>query len=268
LLAEVQFGTGAGFLQWKETFSMNTRRVCTGPWEREGVAPKDKPRKPRREAGTVTDRPIRLAGSLLDRRAHVCAFFSDPDEAYRVFLPFMMDGLELGDKNVHIVDPRLRDEHCQRISSAGVDLETVMQNGQFELRDWSNTHLRDGRFDQRKTLALLRQVMDDARKKGFPFTRFVTNMEWALDAGLDANALLEYESTTNYDWIKQDGPVNPVICSYDLNRFTADIVVDVIRTHPMVMIGGRLRENPFFVPPDEFLKELRRKKPAPLKKVG
>jgi len=238
-----------------------------GPGKENRVAPKNKPGKPRKP-GAVRSRAIRLAGSLLDRRAHICAFFSNPDEAYQVLLPFVKDGLELGDKNVHIVDPRLRDEHCQRIASAGVDLETVMQNGQFELRDWSNTHLRDGRFDQQKTLALLRQVMDDARKKGFPFTRFVTNMEWALDAGLDANALLEYESTTNYDWIKQDGPVNPVICSYDLNRFTADIVVDVIRTHPMVMIGGMLRENPFFVPPDEFLQELRHKKPAPLKKVG
>jgi hypothetical protein len=239
-----------------------------GPGKEKRVAAENKPGRPRRKSGIVRGRAIRLAGSLLDRRAHVCAFFSNPDEAYRVFLPFMTDGLELGDKSVHIVDPRLRDEHCQRIASAGVDLETVMENGQFELRDWSNTHLRDGRFDQRKTLALLRQVMDDARRNGFPFTRFVTNMEWALDAGLDANALLEYESTANYDWIKQDGPVNPVICSYDLNRFTADVVVDVIRTHPMVLIGGMLRENPFFVPPDEFLQELRHKEPAPLKRVG
>jgi len=31
----------------------------------------------------------------------------------------------------------------------------------------------------------------------------------------------------------------------------------------MVLVGGELKENPFFVPPDEMLKELReRKKPA------
>jgi hypothetical protein len=33
--------------------------------------------------------------------------------------------------------------------------------------------------------------------------------------------------------------------------------MDVLRTHPMVIIGGLLQENPFFVPPDEFLRELR-----------
>lgn len=93
-------------------------------------------------------------------------------------------------------------------------------------------------------------------------------MEWALEAGLDANALLEYEANANIAWIQQDGPVNPVICTYNLSRFTSDIVVDVMRTHPMVIIGGLLRENPFFVPPEEFLEELRGRKPMPLQKVG
>ena len=39
--------------------------------------------------------------------------------------------------------------------------------------------------------------------------------------------------------------------------------MDILRTHPMVIIGGILKENPFFVPPDEMLQELRqRKRPA------
>ena len=48
-----------------------------------------------------------------------------------------------------------------------------------------------------------------------------------------------------------------VVCTYDLNRFGASIVMDIMRTHPMVIIGGILQENPFFVPPDEFLREVR-----------
>ena len=33
--------------------------------------------------------------------------------------------------------------------------------------------------------------------------------------------------------------------------------MDIMRTHPMVIIGGILQENPFYVPPDEMLKELK-----------
>ena len=40
-------------------------------------------------------------------------------------------------------------------------------------------------------------------------------------------------------------------------RFGANVVMDILRTHPMVIIGGTLQQNPFFVPPDEFLRELR-----------
>jgi hypothetical protein len=232
------------------------------------VVAQDQQNEFRRDSEIDTNRPIKLAGSLLDRRAHVCAFFGNPDEEYDVLLPFVKDGLESGDKNAHTIDPRLRHEHCQRLASAGIDLDAKLQNGQFELRDWSDMHLRGGIFDQRQTLGLFQQLIRDAKKKGYPRTRFVTNMEWALETDLDANALLEYEATANYDWMHQNGPVNPVICSYDLNRFTADIVVDVMRTHPMVIIGGMLRENPFFVPPEEFLNELRIRKPGRLKKVG
>jgi hypothetical protein len=33
--------------------------------------------------------------------------------------------------------------------------------------------------------------------------------------------------------------------------------MDILRTHPMVIMGGVLQENPFFVPPAQFLEELR-----------
>lgn len=36
--------------------------------------------------------------------------------------------------------------------------------------------------------------------------------------------------------------------------------MDILRTHPMVIIGGILQENQFFVPPDELLQELRERR--------
>ena len=217
---------------------------------------------------TKANHAIRLAGSTLDHRAHVCAFFHTPDEAYRVLLPFIEEGFELGQKNVHTLDPSLRADHCERLASAGINLDTALQNDQLELLDWSSTHLSEGKFDQHRTLSGYRDIMEDGTRKGFPLTRFVTDMGWALEAELEANALLEYESTANYQWMQQAEPIHPVICTYDLRLFTADIIVDVIRTHPMVIIGEVLHENPFFVPPGEFLEQLRSRKPTRLKKVG
>jgi hypothetical protein len=34
-----------------------------------------------------------------------------------------------------------------------------------------------------------------------------------------------------------------------------------MRTHTAVVIGGSLRENPFYVPPDQMIEELRHRSP-------
>ena len=51
-----------------------------------------------------------------------------------------------------------------------------------------------------------------------------------------------------------------VICVYDLARFGGDTVIDIMRTHPMVIIGSILQSSPFYVPPEEFLREVRQRK--------
>jgi hypothetical protein len=47
---------------------------------------------------TVTEKPqpVHLAGSVLDRSRHTCAFFHSKDEEYNVLLPFMEEGFEHG----------------------------------------------------------------------------------------------------------------------------------------------------------------------------
>jgi len=205
--------------------------------------------------------PIRFAGSTLKDRAHICAFFNSPDEAHRVLLPFVKEGLELGEKALHTIDPRQREEHISWLNSSGINVTTAHEKEQIEILDWTDSHLRDGRFDQEWTLAFWGKAAQDARSKGFPLVRFVSQMEWVLETELDLNELIEYEAKANDAWMRQDGPVNPAICVYDLRRFRGDIVMDVMRTHPLIIVGGVLQENPFFVPPDEFLGEIR-KRPA------
>src|SRR5690242_4152520 len=51
---------------------------------------------------------IPFAGAQLNETRHVCAFFNSNDEAYRVLLPFIKDGIDCGDKAVHVVNP---DQH-------------------------------------------------------------------------------------------------------------------------------------------------------------
>ena len=151
--------------------------------------------------------PIRFAGAVLSAQRHVCAFFHSPDEEYRVLLPFIKEGFERGEKAFHIVDPTLREEHLQRLQSAGINVATAEQSGVFELRNWADAYLREGHFDQDKMLALIQEVLEGGRQQGFLLIRLVVHMEWALEDRPGVNDLVEYETRLNYLLPRYPDPV-------------------------------------------------------------
>jgi hypothetical protein len=197
---------------------------------------------------------VQCAGSSLGQHRHICAFFNDLDEQHRILRSFIKEGIERGEKAFHIVGAELWEDHLRRLAEGGIDVERALGSGQLELRGWRDAYLRDDRFDQDAMLALIKEVLQGGSAAGYPLTRFVSRAEWKLvdKAGIDN--WLEYETRVNYVVSQHD---DPVICTYDLSKFSASTVMDVMRTHPVVIIGGVLQENPFFVPPDQFLLELR-----------
>src|SRR5277367_4417494 len=92
--------------------------------------------------------PISLAGSQLAETRHVCAFFNNDEEEYRVLLPFIKDGFECGHKAVHVVNSNQRGAHLERLIAAGIDPAAAERNGQLEVRINTDAYLRDGQFDQ------------------------------------------------------------------------------------------------------------------------
>src|SRR5882724_1967744 len=203
------------------------------------------------------DRSVQFDGSNLGGHRHMCAFFKSLDEQHRVLRPFIKDGFDRGERALHIVDPELRDEHLKRLGEAGIDVERSMASGQLDVRLWQEAYLRGDRFDQDAMLALIEEQLQSGAAAGSPHIRLMAHMEWSLLDKPGVGDLLEYETRLNYVLPKYD---DPVICTYDLLKFSSSVAMDIMRTHPAVIIGGVLQENPFFVPPDQFLLEIRERR--------
>ena len=150
---------------------------------------------------------VRLAGSVLDRSRHVCAFFHSKEEEYRVLLPFIKEGFDQGDRAFHIVDPQHRPEHLRRLREAGIDVTEAQRKGQLEVRRWEDAYLQDGHFDQNRMLALLEEVLNEGKAQGFPLTRGVGNMEWALEDRPGVDDIVEYETRVNFLLPKYDDAI-------------------------------------------------------------
>lgn len=153
------------------------------------------------------EKRVRLAGATLDRSRHVCAFFHSKKEEYRVLLPFVKEGFEQGDKAFHVVEDGHRPEHRRRLEEAGIDVDGAEQKGQLEIRRWEDAYLRDGHFDQNRMLALIEEVLQGGKAEGFPLTRLVANMEWALEDRPGVEDIVEYETRLNYILPKYDDAV-------------------------------------------------------------
>lgn len=154
-----------------------------------------------------TELPISFAGGTLDRYRHVCAFFDSFDDELRVLGPFVREGLDRHEKAFHVVDPALRDNYRVRLATTGIAVQSAEERGQFKIATWDEAYLRDGHFDQDRMLALIEEVLQTGRREGFPLTRLVAHMEWALEDRPGVNDLVEYETRLNYVLPRYRDPV-------------------------------------------------------------
>jgi hypothetical protein len=199
------------------------------------------------------DASLTIAPDALAENRHVCAFFNGIDEQHRVLDRFINDGIIQGDKAFHIVDPERRAEHLRRLADAGIGVEGAVESGQLEVRPWHDCYLRGDTFDEQGWLSTFEGVLDSGQAEGYAHTRLLAQMEWALEDLPGVENLIQYEAKLNQIIGDRD---DTVICAYDLSKFGAATVMNALRTHPVVIIGGLMHRNPFYVAPDEFLREM------------
>lgn len=196
---------------------------------------------------------LRCAGASIGAHRHICAFFNGLDEEYRVLGSFYKDGFDRGEKATHIVEAEHREEYLKRLAEAGIDVQGMMGKGQLEVLPWTDMYVRDHRFDQDAMLASVEEIIQSGA--GYARAKLVGHhMDWLFRDQLAVKNLVEYEARLNGLLSKYNVPV---VCNYDLSKFGASVALDIMRTHPLVIIGGMLRENPFFVAPEQFLEEMR-----------
>ncbi|WP_434729587.1 MEDS domain-containing protein [Rhizobium binae] len=200
---------------------------------------------------------MRFAGVSLSRHRHICAFFNGSDDAFQVLGPFIRDGFFCDHRAIHLVGADKREAHITRLRCEGIDTEASQITGQLEIRTTVDAYLKDGQFDQDRMVEEFSALASGNINGNFPLSRIVCDMDWAANNRGHLRDLIEFESRINDLWNQHD---DVVICVYDLTKFGGDTIMDIMRTHPAVVISGVLRENPFYIPPAQFLAELRERR--------
>ena len=181
---------------------------------------------------------------------HLCLIYETPEEQFEALVPFIRFGLERGERCVYIADQNTADEVLDTLDAAGIDAAAATDRDALSVVTKREAYLRDGYFDPERMLALLADSVETARRAGFTALRVTGEMTWALGGAAGSERLMEYESKLNHFLPAAD---IVAICQYNRRWFPAELVKEVIETHPLVIHGATVCRNPYYVPPEEFL---------------
>ncbi len=180
---------------------------------------------------------------------HICGVFSGEQERHQVKIPFLQAGLASGDKCICVVDGTSPEEIVATLGPGG-EAATLTAGKQLEVIGAADMYLRSGRFLADEVIGAWKAAISDAMYAGqFDVVRAVET--WSRrDVIPDMNELLMLESEMN-----RYLPLYPqvVMCLYDIVQFGSGALYNLVMTHPRMLVGGMLIENPYYLTPDEVL---------------
>jgi PAS domain S-box-containing protein len=193
-----------------------------------------------------------LAG--LDHGSHLCLVYETPEEQARAVVPFITDGLARGECCVYVVDERTATEVRTLLGASDIDVDAEVARGALVIETKRETYLKCGSFDPQAMIRFLRETERLALAAGFRGVRITGEMTWALGAetseATDPAKVVEYEALLNEYF---PGSNALAICQYNRRRFSPEVMHDVLRTHPVAILGDQVCANLYYEPPEHVL---------------
>lgn len=183
---------------------------------------------------------------------HLCLIYETREEQFAAVIPFIRIGLERGEQCLYVVDDNTAELVIAMMVDAGIDVASAVASGSLTVASKQDAYLKQGYFDPDWMIGFLKQATDAAKAAGYSALRVTGEMTWMLGGDPGTDRLMEYEAKLNYFFPKNDALA---ICQYNRDYFPPGIIKNVIATHPLVICGGLVCDNFYYVPPDDFLGE-------------
>lgn len=182
-------------------------------------------------------RGARLGGVELGTSRHVCGLFDGPADRATHLEPFVLEGIEGGDRVVYVVADR--EAHLDGLAGR-TDVQAALASGQLEVLTWDESYLAGGRFSARRMLAYLRHLFREGASLGFGRMRLIGEMEWAQAGVPGSDELVEYERGVGAIVAR---PGAWTVCAYDVRRHPDRVLAEVAPFHQATIAGGKLEKT-------------------------
>ena len=198
---------------------------------------------------------VHLCGQDIHRPGHICAFFDSREEEYDILLPYLREGIDRGEKVLNVLDSARHEDHDRRLRNAGIRPDL----GDVNIVASEDTYLMNGRFEMEQMAKFVEDTVSNAKAGGCR-VRTAGWMNWLEQGAPGSDRAIEYEARMNLLVPKYDCTF---VCVYDLAQLGGPAVVDIISTHPWVILNGAIRKNEKYIPPEIYLDRLLSKQRPP-----
>jgi hypothetical protein len=193
-----------------------------------------------------------FTGQTFPPGVHMCYIYNDEAQRKKVISQFLESGLLSGEKASYFMDIITIDEMNEYFSSLGLGRLLKEHEGRFSVATAKDTYYPSGTFVPDEMLDRLGVFYTRSIEEGYTGARVSGEMSWAAKDVPGSSNLIEYEARVNDVLLTY--PVN-AICQYNAGLFDGALLFDVLSVHPMMIVHGQIVQNPYYIKPEDFLKE-------------
>ncbi|MDE3078023.1 MAG: MEDS domain-containing protein [Chloroflexota bacterium] len=160
-------------------------------------------------------------------------------------------GLQNNEKCFYFGSPEVIQEVRTACEQVGIDTEEAVDRHQLVLVDRREEFLQNKRFDPYFLLSNHQSFISKAQKEGWSAARGAIDMSWLTDGSATPSQVLKYEAAADAVFTFQNSPV-VIIVQYNYAKLAGEIVVELLKLHPLAVVGKYIKRNPYYVDSEEY----------------
>lgn len=138
----------------------------------------------------------------------------------------------------------ISDELIIEILERQIDIEKAIRSGQLSILSNEDAYSKEGYFNPDNMIKLIKKLSLEAIAEGYDAFAITGELSWLIKYNDGFDRIMEYEYKLNKE-IFNKYPVS-AICRYNLNKFSNEMIKNIIEVHPLIIWEGTVHENPFY----------------------
>ena len=194
--------------------------------------------------------------------SHILQLYNKVGEITGVTERLLSAGLQSSEKCLFAGSPESVQELQQALTKEGVDITAAQEAGQLVFVSDRDELLVGKRFDPYHLLSTHQTFIAQALREGWKAVRISMDISWLTQDTANPEQqtlqqILKYEAASDAVFTFQNAPIIALM-HYDYSKLPGQLVVEMLKLHPIAVVGKFIKRNPYYVNSEQYLLKILR----------